>query len=94
MLFYIQSMVNRDRQPHRRSVAIAAPSAIAWNFDQTTESATGRSSRANVPKPQSRTRYHAFATDYIGPVAQHRAISFGCSTKFEVESMTPGMNTL
>src|SRR6185369_4276055 len=74
--------------------AMSAPSRIALSLGHTIDAAT-HSRPAKVPNPQSvdamtRSRSPIAAT----ASSRRRATTSGCSTKFEVDSITPGMRIL
>src|SRR6185436_3291172 len=80
--------------PQSRWLAIAAPSPSAFNFAQTMLSATIGSVRTAVPKPQSTPAITRSRPTISAYRPMRCATSFGCSTKFVVESITPGMRIL
>ena len=81
----------RHLLPPQPRDARSAPSRIAFSFGHTIQAAT-HSRPANVPKPQSvdamtRSRSPIAAT----ASSMRRATTSGCSTKFVVDSITPGI---
>ena len=64
------------------------------NFDHTTEADTVGWARAKVPKPQSDPAMTRSRPTTRAQLQIRCAINLGCSTKLDVESRTPEINTL
>src|SRR5262245_48047757 len=83
----------RSEAHHNAFDASRAPSASAASYIQTISESTS-SRPAKVPKPQSTPAMTFSPPTTRAYCTMRSATSSGCSTKFEVESITPGMMDL